>query len=97
MLMNQTALLLGFMCKSTTCARRHTSKLFTLVVLALLVQLASVPLVSAANLTWDANTGTSGAQDGAGTWSTNNANWWNGSTDIAWTNANGDSAIFGVG
>ena len=97
MLMNQTALLLGFMCKSITCARRHTSKLFTLVVLALLVQLASAPLVSAANLTWDADTGTSGAQDGAGTWSTNNANWWNGSTDIAWTNANGDSAIFGVG
>ena len=97
MLMKQTALLLGFMCKSTICARRHTSKLFTLVILALLVQLASVPLVSAADLTWDANTGTSGAQDGAGTWSTNNANWWNGSTDIAWTNANGDSAIFGVG
>ena len=95
MLMNQTALLLGFVCKSTTCARRHTSKLFTLVVLALLAQLASVPLVSAATLTWDAS-GTSPAAptDGAGNWSTANANWSNGSSDSVWTN--GDNAVFGV-
>jgi autotransporter-associated beta strand protein len=43
---------------------------------------ASLMLVPAANLTWDANTGSSGAQDGAGTWIGNN--WWNGSANVSW-------------
>jgi autotransporter-associated beta strand protein len=47
----------------------------------------------AATVTWDADTGTPGAQDGAGSWSTSSPNWWNGSGDAVWNN--GDSAIFG--
>jgi autotransporter-associated beta strand protein len=59
---------------------------------------ASLALLGAraATLTWDADPGSGGPQDGNGNWDTNSANWWNGVTDIAWTNANGDSAIFGV-
>jgi autotransporter-associated beta strand protein len=94
--MNQTALLLGFMCKSTICARRHTAKLFTLVVLALLAQLAAVPLASAATLTFDGNTSTTGAQDGLGSWDTTTTDWWNGSTDVAWDNTTPGNAVFGV-
>lgn len=49
----------------------------------------------AANFTFDANTSTTGAQDGGGTWNTANANWWNGTADVAWGAAN--VAIFGSG
>lgn len=54
---------------------------------ALAVLVAAAPAVRAANtpLFWDANTGSSGAQDGAGTWDSNTtANWWNGSSDVVW-------------
>ena len=95
--MNQTALLLGFMCKSTTCARRHRSKLFILVAAALLAQLTVVPLAPAATLTFDGNTGTTGAQDGAGNWDTTTADWWNGSADVTWDNTTPGNAVFGVG
>ncbi|MGD0208397.1 MAG: pectinesterase family protein [Verrucomicrobiota bacterium] len=84
------------MCKSTTCARRHTSKLFILVVLALLAQLAVVPLAPAATLTFDGNTGTTGAQDGSGNWDTTTTDWWNSSTDVAWDNTTPGNAVFGV-
>lgn len=48
-------------------------------------------------LTWDVNASTSGAQDGGGTWDNQNtANWWNGTTDVQWNNANPDSATFGA-
>lgn len=49
----------------------------------------------AANFTFDANTSTTGAQDGSGTWNTANVNWWNGSADVAWGAAN--VAVFGAG
>jgi autotransporter-associated beta strand protein len=94
--MNQTALLLGFMCQSTACARRHTSKLFTLVVLALLAQLAIVPWSPAATLIFDGNTGTTGAQDGSGNWDTTTTDWWNGTSDVAWDNTTPGNAVFGV-
>ncbi len=51
---------------------------------------------ASAQLTWDAETGTSGAQDGSGTWSTANANWWNGSTDVVWPNLSTNNAIIGA-
>jgi len=41
---------------------------------------------AATTVTWDSNTGTSGAQDGSGTWSVGGATWWTGSADIATTN-----------
>jgi autotransporter-associated beta strand protein len=95
--MKQIALILGNIGRFSTLVCRHTPKRFILVALALLVQLALVPVAPAATLTWDTNSVTAGAQDGSGNWDTNTANWWNGSTSIAWTNANGDNAIFGAG
>lgn len=50
----------------------------------------------AATVTWDASGSNPAAPtDGAGNWSTANANWSNGSTDGVWTNGNG--AVFGSG
>jgi autotransporter-associated beta strand protein len=49
-----------------------------------------------AQVTWDADPGTSGPQDGSGTWSTVDANWWNGSTDVVWPNLSTSSAIIGA-
>lgn len=43
----------------------------------------------AANLTWDADTGTAGAQAGSGTWDTTNTNWWNGTANTTWVNNSG--------
>ena len=53
----------------------------------------------ATNLTWDATTGTTGAQDGAGTWTNAvpNINWWDGAANVTWNNATPDNAIFGAG
>lgn len=51
----------------------------------------------AAVLTWDADTATTGAQDGTGTWDTTNPNWWDGSQNVAWNNTTPDSATFGAG
>ncbi len=48
----------------------------------------------AATWTFDANTGTTGAQDGSGTWDSTTANWWTGSANSAWNSAN--NAQFGA-
>lgn len=56
--------------------------------------IAMAGLTQAASLTWDADTGTSGAQDGSGTWLT--SQWWDGASDLAWPGS-GNSAIFGAG
>lgn len=58
-----------------------------------------IPGLRAADLTWDADTTTSGAQDGAGNWTSlaSNTNWWNGSANVTWNNATPDNAIFGAG
>ncbi len=57
---------------------------------------ATVTFVAPATLTWDANTGTSGAQDGSGNWDNGiTADWWNGSSDVVWGGL--DNAVFGVG
>lgn len=55
----------------------------------------SLASARAGTVTWDANPGTPGAQDGSGTWSSTAANWWDGSADNGWVN--GDNAIFGTG
>ncbi len=54
--------------------------------------------LQAAQLVWDTNTSSNGAQDGAGIWDTVSTNWiaTNGA-NVAWNNANPDSATFGSG
>src|SRR6185503_16025508 len=56
---------------------------------------ATVTVAIPADLTWDADSGTAGAQDGSGTWGGTKTNWWNGSSDVAWSDVN--NAIFGAG
>jgi fibronectin-binding autotransporter adhesin len=51
----------------------------------------------AASLTWDADPGTAGAQDGGGTWDAAATTWWDGSANTNWNSAAPDSAIFGAG
>ena len=56
----------------------------------------------AADLTWDADTTTTGAQDGTNTWNNSTSTtptntWWNGAANVTWNNANADNAIFGSG
>lgn len=48
----------------------------------------------AASLTWDADTVTTGAQDGTGAWSPAGTNWWNGTANQAF--ATGDNITFGA-
>ena len=54
----------------------------------------------AATYTWDSSgTATAGnlVIDGSGTWSTTSANWWNTTTDQAWSSSPGtDTAVFGA-
>ena len=74
---------------------RRNLFLGSLLVVATVISLATV--THAANLTWDADTLTTGAQDGGGTWTAGGAGWWNGTTtaNANWTN--GDVATFGSG
>src|SRR5688572_11252171 len=57
-----------------------------------LLALIAGAVTSHAQLSWDTNTGTAGAQGGTGNW-TGNTFWNNGAANVAWTN--GSSAIFG--
>ena len=55
---------------------------------------------NAAVFTYDADTATSGAQDGAGAgWNTTSSNtaWWNGAANVAWAASSTDTAAFGAG
>lgn len=59
---------------------------------------ATVTIVGAhpaQTVTWDANLGTSGPQDGDGTWNFTPAHWWNGTSNCTWWV--NDTAIFGLG
>lgn len=49
----------------------------------------------AAVFTWNGQSSNSGPSDGSGTWNLSNGNkvWWNGSSRVAWANAN--NAVFG--
>lgn len=49
----------------------------------------------AQTVTWDADPGTTGAQDGDGTWNFTPAHWWNGASDDTWWIT--DTAVFGAG
>ena len=48
----------------------------------------------AASLIWDADAGTTGAQDGGGAW-LGTGQWWDGGANVTWTS--GDDAVFGSG
>lgn len=63
--------------------------------LAVIAVLGIAQSLQAAALTWDSNTGDSGAQDGSGTWTTAAGGWWNGITNVNW--ASSDTATFGAG
>jgi len=56
-----------------------------------------IPLTARADLLWDANTGTGGVQEGAGTWINGGTNWWDAitSTNVPWNNASPTVAQFG--
>ena len=47
---------------------------------------ASLTVVAAANLTWDANGSIANTSDGAGQWASNS--WWNGTANVNWTDNN---------
>ena len=74
---------------------RHNLFLASLLVVATVIGLGTV--THAANLTWDADTGTTGAQDGGGTWTSGGAGWWNTTTSANATWTDGDVATFGSG
>jgi trimeric autotransporter adhesin len=79
----------------TPAACSHHSAILPLAA-AVAIVFARPPQAHAANLTWDANPGATGAQDGSGTWiNLNLANWWNGTTNAQWNSSTPDSAIFG--
>jgi len=62
---------------------------------ALTLALPVFTRAASTTLTWDAAPATPGVQGGAGAWADAGvANWFNGATDRAWANANGDSALF---
>ena len=48
-------------------------------------------------LTWDSLPTNTGADDGNAGWGVAaiNTNWWNGTANVAWNNANGDTAVLG--
>ncbi|WPJ95568.1 autotransporter-associated beta strand repeat-containing protein [Coraliomargarita algicola] len=78
--------------KNIPTSLRTSSLLFTWVP-ALAFQLCA-PSLHADTLTWDADSGTAGIQEGSGTWNTTNDNWDNSGSNVAWNNGTPDSAIF---
>ncbi|MDZ7619095.1 MAG: autotransporter-associated beta strand repeat-containing protein [Patescibacteria group bacterium] len=68
------------------------------IALATIVAFGVVCTVQSAVLTYDGDTSTSGAQDGAGIgWNTANVNFWDGVGNVSWPNTTADEAIFGSG
>lgn len=71
------------------------------VILVLLCGLpALVTHASAANFVWDVISGTNNAQDGAGTWTATGGNWYDETNNLQnqpWSNAAGNTAVFGAG
>jgi autotransporter-associated beta strand protein len=63
--------------------------------------LAAVSLFSrpapAQTLTWDSDLSTAGSQNGSGTWSLTNQNWFDGTNNVLWPADQSTTAIFGGG
>ncbi len=79
-----------------------TKRISFLPVASAIAALFAGPSARAADVIWDTTPGTVGAGDsavtgGAGNWDTLNGNWTSdsGANNIAWDNANNDTAIFG--
>ncbi|MEY3895852.1 MAG: toxins and related Ca2+-binding domain, partial [Verrucomicrobiota bacterium] len=84
--------------KSTMKSKNQNPFLVAAITLAGLAITASSAF--AADLTWDVDNITAGAQDGTGTWATAAGNWRNTTTSTDnqnWVNANLDKATFGAG
>ena len=54
-------------------------------------------LYSPVTMTWDADSTSTGAQDGSGNWDKPGTNWWNSAGDISWNDAIASIATFGAG
>ncbi len=83
-----------FVVTRTVSIRAGRSTLILMPVACVLVLALSGPVW--AQVSWDADIGTSGPQDGSGMWSTADANWWNGSTNVVWPNLSTSNAIIGA-
>ena len=81
--------------KTTMKTTMKTPKLLTTALLMLSVGVGGI--AHAATLTWDADPGTAGIQDGAGTWDTTTNNWYDGANNVLWPNTTADEAILGDG
>src|SRR5205823_2685050 len=76
-------------------SRRRRAALTAAILSTATAVAVSVSNAPAATLTWDSDASAgNGATDGGGTWDTTTQDWFNGSTDVAWINANNDTAIF---
>lgn len=69
-----------------------TSFKFLLLCSAMLLGMGQ-PSLRAATLTWDADTGTTGAQDGGGLNWLDASRWWNGAANVTWSS--GNDAVIG--
>jgi autotransporter-associated beta strand protein len=59
---------------------------------------ATISVPGQNTVTYDADPGTAGAQDGAGAWDSTTANWWDGvSSDVVWPDGTAEEAIIGAG
>ncbi len=81
---------------------RRIGQHLSLIPLIVLLTMVGMPLAHATTLQWDGNVTGTGPSDGtnqtgatmAGNWNTNNAVWWNGTADVAWTNISPGSYIY---
>lgn len=77
-----------------------TSRSVSSSLLALVLPVSFAGAAHAASLTYDADTATTGAQDGSGAgWNTDagNTGFWNGSANVVWPNTTADDITFGAG
>lgn len=90
--------LLSLVFPSVRCNGRRPNSRFVRCIaahVAILCVLANGLPLHAANLIWDINTGTTGVQDGAGTWSSAGTTWWNPLTSANVAEVAADTIVFG--
>lgn len=74
---------------STALARLRMLK-FGFCFFAIAAWIGSAEVVFSADIVWDADTGTAGAQDGSGSWNSSNTNWLTAvSNNVAWVDSDG--------
>lgn len=56
--------------------------------------LGASSLTRAANVSWDPTSSSGANPGGGGNWDTTDPFWYNGTADVAWNNANNDTAVF---